>query len=214
MRWKISIEGSDEITRGHRFEFEIEKSLDDLAIGSLGLSIEEGKTIMASLQRHIVDWFHIAMKLRPIEHSAGRLARRLLPDEREELQEDIAALRWRLWNGQTDRAIDLVGRLFEDLKADEQGSTAIVPLRGGLLNLRICIEQSRGSITNYGARYRERKRIASTAVEASVNNLVARRMVKKQQMRWSERGANLLLQVRVALANSDLAERLAYRPPI
>ncbi len=30
MRWKISIEGSDEITRGHRFEIEIEKSLDDL----------------------------------------------------------------------------------------------------------------------------------------------------------------------------------------
>jgi len=72
----------------------------------------------------------------------------------------------------------------------------------------------RGSIANYGARYREGKRIASTAAEASVNNLVARRMVKKQQMRWSERGANLLLQVRVALANGDLAERLAYRPPI
>ncbi len=33
-------------------------------------------------------------------------------------------------------------------------------------------------------------------------------------MRWSERGANLLLQVRVALANCDLAERLAYRPPV
>jgi hypothetical protein len=65
-----------------------------------------------------------------------------------------------------------------------------------------------------GARYREGRRIASTAAEASVNNLVARRMVKKQQMRWSERGANLLLQVRVALANGDLAERLAYRPPI
>jgi hypothetical protein len=37
-------------------------------------------------------------------------------------------------------------------------------------------------------------------------------MVKKQQMRWSVRGANLLLQVRVALANGDLAKRLAYRP--
>lgn len=55
MRWKISVEGSDEITRGRRFEFEIEKSLDDLATGSLGFSIEEGKAIMASLQRHIVE---------------------------------------------------------------------------------------------------------------------------------------------------------------
>jgi hypothetical protein len=56
-------------------------------------------------------------------------------------------------------------------------------------------------------------RIASTSAEASVNNLVAKRMVKKQQMRWTQNGANLLLQVRVALANGDLAERLAYRPP-
>ena len=50
--------------------------------------------------------------------------------------------------------------------------------------------------------------------EASVNNLVARRMVKKQQMRWSEQGANLLLQVRVVVANGDLEDRLAYQPPV
>ena len=55
MRWKISIEGSDEITRGHRFEFEIEKSLADLIAGNIGLSIDEGKAIMASLQRHIIE---------------------------------------------------------------------------------------------------------------------------------------------------------------
>lgn len=149
------------------------------------------------------------MKQRPIEQTAGWLARRLPPSEREALLEDITAVRWRHWNGQTDRAIDLVGRLFHDLKADEQGSSVIVMLRGGLLNLRTYIEQNRGSIANYGARYRKGRRIASTTAEENVNNLVARRMVKKKQMRWSIRGANLLLQVRVALANGDLAERLA-----
>lgn len=151
------------------------------------------KSVLPQPSKHILDWFHIAMKLRPIEQTSKWLARRLPPDEQEEFLEDIAAVRWRLWNGQIDRAIDLIGRMFHDLKADEQGNSAVVPLRGGLLNLRIYIEQNRGSITNYGARYREGKRIASTAAEASVNNLVARRMVKKQQMRWSERGANLLL---------------------
>jgi hypothetical protein len=55
MRWKISIEGSDEVTRGHRFEFEIEKSLDDLTAGKLGLSIDDGKAILASLQQHLVE---------------------------------------------------------------------------------------------------------------------------------------------------------------
>ena len=172
------------------------------------------KSALPQPATHILDWFHIAMKLRPIEQTAGWSARRLSPDKREELLEDIAAVRWRLWNGQTDRAIDLICRLFQDLKADEQGSSAVVTLRGGLLNLRTYIEQNRGSIANYSVRYREGKRIASTSAEANVNNLVARRMVKKQQMRWSERGANLLLQVRVALANGDFAERLAYQPPV
>ena len=55
IRWKISTEGSDEITRGHQFESEIEKSLDDLVAGNIGLSIEDGKAITASLQRHIVE---------------------------------------------------------------------------------------------------------------------------------------------------------------
>ena len=55
MRWKISIESSDEITRCHRFEFEIEKSLDDLTAGNLGLSIDDGKAILASLQRHFIE---------------------------------------------------------------------------------------------------------------------------------------------------------------
>ena len=54
MRWKTSIEGSDEIPRGQRCEFEIEKNFEDLADGSVGLSIDDGKTILASLQRHLV----------------------------------------------------------------------------------------------------------------------------------------------------------------
>ncbi len=35
--------------------------------------------------------------------------------------------------------------------------------------------------------------------------VISRRMVKKQQMRWSPRGAHLLLQVRTRVLNNDLA---------
>ena len=34
---------------------------------------------------------------------------------------------------------------------------------------------------------------------------VSKRMVKKQQMRWTPRGAHLLLQVRTRILNDDLA---------
>jgi len=86
----------------------------------------------------------------------------------------MTAVRWRLWSAQADRAVDLVRRLFHELKADDQGSTAILSLQGGLLNLRTYIQQNRGLIANFSARYREGKRIASTAAEASVSNLVSK----------------------------------------
>jgi hypothetical protein len=41
-------------------------------------------------------------------------------------------------------------------------------------------------------------------VESAVNYVVSKRMVKKQQMCWSERGAHLLLQVRTQVLNEDL----------
>lgn len=34
--------------------------------------------------------------------------------------------------------------------------------------------------------------------------MISKRMVKKQQMRWTERGAHLLLQVRTRVLNEDL----------
>jgi hypothetical protein len=38
-----------------------------------------------------------------------------------------------------------------------------------------------------------------------VNQVVSKRMVKKQQMRWTPRGAHLLLQIRTHVLNDDLA---------
>jgi hypothetical protein len=75
------------------------------------------------------------------------------------------------------------------------------------------IRSNRDAIVNYGARYRSGRRIASSLAESAVDSLVARRMVKKQQMQWTLRGAHRLLQVRAAVLNGDLRERLAWQPP-
>lgn len=172
------------------------------------------KTALPQPATHILDWFHIAMKLRPIEQIAASVLRRPSPDAPDNLAETVESVRWLLWNGQTDRALDLINHLLRLSKLEAVGSTTCHLFRQGLMNLTTYIEQNRSSIANYGERYRAGKRIASTSAEASVNNLVARRMVKKQQMRWTENGANLLLQFRVAIANSNLKERLAYQSPV
>jgi hypothetical protein len=43
-------------------------------------------------------------------------------------------------------------------------------------------------------------------VESAVNQVMSKRMAKKQQMQWSRRGAHLLLQVRTEVLNEDLEE--------
>ncbi len=52
--------------------------------------------------------------------------------------------------------------------------------------------------------YAERQRVGTALTEGTANFLVNRRMAKAQQMRWTRRGADLLLQVRCALYNGTL----------
>jgi len=44
---------------------------------------------------------------------------------------------------------------------------------------------------------------AALFVESTVNQVISKRMVKKQQMRWSQKGAHLLLQVRTRVLDGD-----------
>ncbi len=59
-------------------------------------------------------------------------------------------------------------------------------------------------IPNYGEKYRYGETITTAFVESTVNEVVAKRMVKKQQMQWSQLGAHSLLQTRTAVLNGEL----------
>ncbi|MCT9010584.1 hypothetical protein [Streptomyces rhizosphaerihabitans] len=64
-------------------------------------------------------------------------------------------------------------------------------------------------IPNYGERHRCGEPVSSATAESAVDQVISKRMVKKQQMRWSPRGAHLLLQVRTRVINGDLADDFA-----
>ena len=42
--------------------------------------------------------------------------------------------------------------------------------------------------------------------ESTVNQVISKRFVKQQQMKWTKRGAHLLLQVRTHVLNGELRE--------
>jgi hypothetical protein len=60
-------------------------------------------------------------------------------------------------------------------------------------------------IPNCGEWYRSGEAIPSAFVESTVNQVVSKRMVKKQQTRWAPKSAHLLLQVRARVLNDELA---------
>jgi hypothetical protein len=53
-------------------------------------------------------------------------------------------------------------------------------------------------------------RVGMSITEGTANFLVNRRMNKSQQMRWSRRGADLLLHVRCALYNGTLGSGFGH----
>jgi hypothetical protein len=65
------------------------------------------------------------------------------------------------------------------------------------------VTNNRTFIPNYGERYRQRKIISTAFAESAVNQVVSKRFVKKQQMRWTLVGAHLLLQIRTQVLNGD-----------
>ena len=66
-------------------------------------------------------------------------------------------------------------------------------------------------LVNYGERHRAGLRVGTALTEGTANFLVNRRMAKSQQMRWSRRGADRLLQVRCAVYNGTLGSGFGQR---
>ena len=86
-----------------------------------------------------------------------------------------------------------------------QAAAIILPVATHFISdspLVVCDNQA--FIPNYGDSYRHDEIISTSFVESTVKYVVSKRIVKKQQMRWTQRGAHLLLQTRVQLLIYDL----------
>ena len=111
-------------------------------------------------------------------------------------------MKWHLWNGNVDPALRLVDGLKTRL-AGEGISAERQKLLRAVREFGNYIAANQAFIPDYGDRYRNHERISTAFTESAVNQLVSRRMIKRQQMHWTERGAHLLLQVRVQVINGD-----------
>jgi hypothetical protein len=144
--------------------------------------ISDGAEILKRLPRampkpttHIIDWFHIAMKIQPMRQIADHVARSRPdgPETSPSIARRIRAVKWRLWHGRVDRAIRDLQELLDDLlSADEIENVPTSRLRSLGAQLLTYVVSNRSAIINYGKRYRAGLRVASTLAESAVNSLV------------------------------------------
>ena len=75
------------------------------------------------------------------------------------------------------------------------------------------LERNRGALVHYAARRRRGEPISTAFVESAVNEIVAKRMNKAQQMRWSRATVQPFLDVRTAVLNGTLEDAFRRRYP-
>ncbi len=166
----------------------------------------------------ILDWFHLTMRITVLRQCARGLehqwAAHVAHDPQEEsLERRLESVKHYLWHGNTGRALEQLRWLEEDLYCwdfDEEGEPELQAGSEGagrmlkyIQELETYIRNNAGYIVNYGERYRNGERISTGFAESAINQVISKRMVKKQQMQWTPEGAHLLLQVRTAVINED-----------
>jgi hypothetical protein len=79
-------------------------------------------------------------------------------------------------------------------------------LRTHLSELTCYLDANADSLPNYGDRYRAGVPISTAFAESAVNQIIAKRMIKSQQMRWNRETVQPFLTVRVAVLNETLEQ--------
>jgi hypothetical protein len=114
-------------------------------------------------------------------------------------------IRWRLWHGQTARAFRLIRRTLAAVKtkAEAQATAArsAAKLAKALLALETNVSGLADLIIDYASARLDGEPFSTSPTEGAVQWRLHRRMGAQQQMRWSPRGAHLMLQVRTAIVN-------------
>ena len=189
-----------------------------------GETVRELPRYLNPLAEHWLDWFHIAMRLTVMGQYAKSLPTAAAapagggdPDEagddgradldvtltQAEAERQLASIKWYLWHGNVHHALQEITDLAWHAAASE-AHPSVKKLAKGVAEFQTYIENNAASIPNYGERYRNGEAISSAVAESTVNQVISKRLVKRQQMRWSPEGAHLLLQVRTQVLNDDL----------
>jgi DNA-directed RNA polymerase subunit RPC12/RpoP len=198
-------------TKPRRRVFAVPKS-QGMQMNQQGTFLSDGGDTVRQLQlylnpqaEHLLDWFHVTLRITVMTQMAKGLEGKDIVIQSAVLKE-LERSKWYLWHGNVYEACISIDNLELLLDNDDALTAKRRSLLKALRDFHVYITTNARLIPNYGERYRYGEAIATGFVESTVNQVVSKRFVKKQQMRWSPRGAPLLLQMRTRVLNHELRQ--------
>jgi hypothetical protein len=170
-----------------------------------GEDIRQVREYLHPNSEHVIDWFHITMRLTVLQQQTKALKEER-PETGAAASKQVESVKNLLWHGNVEEALERLTKLLMDLDLIRDLSAPAEKLAAGVAEFETYIRNNQESIPNYGERYRQGETISTAFVESTINQVVSRRFVKKQQMHWTLRGAHLLLQTRTKVLNNELEE--------
>ena len=140
---------------------------------------------MSPCAEHVLDWFHLTMRLTVLRQYAKGLAHH---DEEEAhaAERELKRIKGYLWNGNHREALTCIDGLandLDDLKDLPTTYLGIKAFRKGVDELRTYVRRNAHTIPNYAERHRYGERVSTAFAESTVNAVVGKRFAKRQQMR-------------------------------
>lgn len=161
---------------------------------------------------HVLDWFHITMRLTVLMQCAKGLEKSD-PEVGKKVSGLLESSKWYLWHGNVTAALGHIDDCVMHCDDPELDYIKLKALRKYLDEMHTYIRNNQMMIPNYGEMYRYGEPVSTAFVESTINEVSARRMAKKQQMQWSREGAHYLLQARAAVLNNELQDKFAQWYP-
>jgi hypothetical protein len=178
----------------------------------------------------VLDWWHAAVRF---EH-ALQAARGLGAADAHLAAEAVRGLeraKWRLWHGRGWPRFQRLCRWNSQTRGwpgcrrklaalsrwarrpSIHGMDGIGRLEHHVSELLAYLERNQGALVHYAIRRRNGEPISTAFVESAVNEIIAKRMNKKQQMRWNRATVQPFLNVRTAVLNDTLEDAFCRRYP-
>lgn len=157
---------------------------------------------------HVLDWFHITMRLTVLmQYTKGLEASD--PDTGSKVSALLESSKRYLWHGNVAAVLEHIDDCSMHCDDPDLSYAGLKFLQKHLDEMYTYIRNNQMMIPNYGEMHRYGEPVSTAFVESTINEVIARRMAKKQQMQWSRKGARYLLQARTAVLNNELKDKFA-----